>query len=94
MSIDDKLQEKWLPLFRAGYGDDAIIEKVECASAGINGITYRVFVKNQEGKKGEHFVRHLLGSDEPVMIDGLLTKAGKNYVDFWSDYGEFIGGAY
>jgi len=92
--MDEELKEKWLPIFREGYGNDATIEEIECIKAGINGSTYRVLVKTTEGKNEEHYVRLLLGSNDPVMIDEMVTPAGQNYIDFWSEYGKAIGDAY
>ncbi|MBU2590028.1 MAG: hypothetical protein KKA65_00240 [Nanoarchaeota archaeon] len=97
MAVDDKvkkiheeLKEKWLPIFRVGYGADAIIEDMECVRAGIHGTTYRIFVKNPEGKEGEHYLRLLPGNNHPAMIDGVLTQEGQNYVDFWSEHGKVV----
>lgn len=98
--VDDKVKKtyeelkvKWLPLFQAKYGDKAIIKEIEMLHAGIKGAGYGVMVKTPEGKEEGHYVRTLF-SDDPMMIDGMLTQAGQNYVDFWSDYGKMIGDAY
>ena len=93
-NMEERQKEKWLPIFRERYGNDAKIEGMECLNAGINGATYRVLVKNKKGEEREHHVRVLPGSYEPVRIDGILTSAGQNYVDFWSEYGKVIGNSY
>lgn len=89
----EELKKKWLPLFQAKYGDKAIIKEIELLHAGIHGAGYGVMVKTPDGKEQGHYVRTLF-SDDPMMIDGMLTPAGKNYVDFWSEYGEAMADAY
>lgn len=99
-NMDDKVKEtyeelkvKWLPLFQAKYGDKATIKEIELLHAGIKGAGYGVMVRTPEGKENGHYVRTLF-SDDPMMIDGMLTQAGQNYTDFWSGYGEVMAKAY
>ncbi|MFA5887850.1 MAG: hypothetical protein WC852_04025 [Candidatus Nanoarchaeia archaeon] len=92
--MDRERMKEWLPMFKKQYGADVSIEKIECVQAGIHGATYKVIIKPAKGRKKSHYLRLLLGSDTPVMMDGALTQAGQNYVDFWSDYGKMIGDAY
>lgn len=44
--------------------------------------------------KGEHYLKLLLGSDTPIMIDGMLTPSGKNFTDFWLEYGEAMAATF
>lgn len=91
--MEERMKEKWLLIFKEYYGDTVSIDEMECLTAGIKGFTYRVLVRNQEGEEGEHHLRLLLSGDIPVEIDGVLTRAGENYVDFWSGYGEAMAAA-
>ncbi|MDD4877597.1 MAG: hypothetical protein PHO02_01015 [Candidatus Nanoarchaeia archaeon] len=89
----EELKKKWLPLFQAKYGHKAIIKEIELLHAGIKGAGYGVMVNTADGKEQGHYVRTLF-SDDPMMVDGVLTKAGQNYVDYWSEYGKVMAKAY